>query len=111
PWRSFFSWPSCLIALRSGIDIWSEKRGILEVLQVSKELQLATRMSAQEIRRELAVHLYTLGKLSIGKARELAEMTIAEFQCLLGSRSIPVNYGSEDFAVDLDTIRWLYLDQ
>jgi predicted HTH domain antitoxin len=83
----------------------------MEMIQVSEELQLATRMSAQEIRRELAVHLYTQGKLSIGKASELAEMTIAEFQCFLGSCSRPVNYGVEDFADDLDTIRRLHLDQ
>jgi predicted HTH domain antitoxin len=80
------------------------------MLQVSKELQLATRMSAQEICRELAVHLYALGKLSIGKASELAEMTIAEFQCLLGSRRIVVNYGGEDFLDDLEAIQRLHLD-
>jgi predicted HTH domain antitoxin len=82
----------------------------MEMLQISKELQLATRMSAEEIRRELAVHLYTLGKLSLGKASELAEMTIAEFQCLLGSRRIVANYGVEDFFDDLDAIRWLHRD-
>ena len=81
------------------------------MIQISKELQLATHMSAQEIRRELAVHLYGQGKLSIGKASELAEMTIAEFQCLLGARGIVVNYGVEDFLDDLDTIQQLHLDQ
>jgi predicted HTH domain antitoxin len=44
------------------------------MISVSHELELATHMSAQEIRRELAVHLYAQGKLSAGKARELAEM-------------------------------------
>ncbi len=82
----------------------------MELIKVSKELQLATHMSAQEIRRELAVHLYARGKLSIGKARELAEMTVAEFQCLLGSRGIPVNYGAKDFLDDLGTIQRLHLD-
>ena len=82
----------------------------MEMLQISKDLQLATRMSAQEIRCELAVHLYTLGKLSIGKASELTEMAIAEFQCLLGSRRIVVNYRVEDFLDDLDAIRRLHLD-
>ncbi len=81
------------------------------MIQISKELQLATNMSAQEIRRELAVHLYAKGKLSIGKASELAEMTIAEFQCFLGSRGTAMNYGVEDFHDDLDTIQQLQLDQ
>jgi predicted HTH domain antitoxin len=81
------------------------------VISISKELQLATRMSEQEIRRELAVHLYAQGKLSAGKARELAEMTVTEFQCLLGSRGTVVNYGVEDFCDDLDTIARLKPDQ
>jgi predicted HTH domain antitoxin len=83
----------------------------MNLVSISKELQLATRMSEQEIRRELAVHLYAQGKLSAGKARELAEVIVAEFQCLLGSRGITVNYGVEDFRDDLDTITWLKLDQ
>jgi hypothetical protein len=53
------------------------------MISVSHELELATHMSAQEIRRELAVHLYSQGKLSAGKARELVEMDVAAFQCLL----------------------------
>jgi len=81
------------------------------MLQISRELQLATRMSEQEIRRELVIHLYALGKLSIGKASELAEMTLAEFQCLLGSRRIVVNYRVEDFLDDLDAIQRLHLDE
>jgi len=68
-------------------------------------------MTAQEIRRELAVQLYAQGKLSAGKARELAEMTVYEFQGLLGSRGTPVNYGVKDFLDDLDTIQRLKLDQ
>jgi predicted HTH domain antitoxin len=68
-------------------------------------------MSAQELRRELAVHLYARGKLSIGKAGELAEMSIAGFQFLLGSRGIPVNYRVEDFVDDLSTVQKLHLDQ
>jgi predicted HTH domain antitoxin len=82
----------------------------MEMLRISKELRLATRMSAQEIRRKLAIHPYALGKLSIGKASELAEMTIAEFQCLLGVHCIVVNYGVDDFLDDLDAIRRLHPD-
>jgi len=48
--------------------------------------------------------------LSAGKARQLAEMAVHEFQLLLGSRGIPVNYGVEDFLEDLETIRRLKLD-
>ena len=81
------------------------------LIDISRELELATHMSAPEIRRELAVQLYAQGKLSAGKARELAEMSVVEFQCLLGSRGISVAYGSEDFSDDLETIQRLKLDQ
>ena len=81
------------------------------LLWISEELELATQMSAQEIRRELAIHLYTLGKLSIGKACELAEITRVGFQHLLGIRGLPTNYGVEDFVADLETIQRLHLDQ
>lgn len=83
----------------------------MALIDISRELELATHMSAREIRRELAVQLYVQGKLSAGKSRELAEMTVAEFQGLLGSRGIPVNYEVADFEDDLATIRRLRLDQ
>lgn len=83
----------------------------MAMIGVSQELELATHMSAQEIRRELAVHLYAQGKLSAGKARELAGMDVRAFQCLLGSREVPANYGLEDFQDDLATIQRLALDQ
>jgi predicted HTH domain antitoxin len=83
----------------------------MELVTVSKELQLATHLSAQEIRRELAISLYAQGKLSAGKARELAEMNVIEFQCLLGAHDVSISYGVEDFQDDLATIQQLKLDQ
>ncbi len=83
----------------------------MELVSISKELEFATHMSAQEIRLELAVHLYTSGKLSIGKASELAAMGTVGFQCLLSSRGIPVSYKEDDFRDDLETITRLTLDQ
>jgi predicted HTH domain antitoxin len=45
------------------------------------------------------------GKLSFGKARELAEMTVWEFQQLLGSRGISIHYDVEDYEQDLATLQ------
>lgn len=81
----------------------------MAMVNVSPELELATHMSAQEIQRELAVHLYSQGKLSMGKAHELAEMDLSSFQHLLSSRSIPVRYDEADFQDDLETIKRLNL--
>jgi len=73
----------------------------MAIVEVAPEPELATHMSAQEIRRELAVHLYAQGKLSGGKARGLADMDVLAFQCLLGSRGIPANYGVEEWQIFL----------
>ena len=83
----------------------------MELVSISKELEFAIHMSAQEIRRELAVHLYMNGKLSIGKASELAAMDIVGFQCLISSRGIPVSYNEDDFRDDIETISRLTLDR
>jgi predicted HTH domain antitoxin len=56
---------------------------------------------------ELAVYLFQQGKLSFGKAREMAEMTAWAFQQLLGTRGIPVHYEVEDYEQDLVTLREL----
>jgi predicted HTH domain antitoxin len=64
-------------------------------------------MSEQELRAELAVHLYQRQKLSLGKAKELAGLTVWQFLQLLGSRGIPVNYDVEDFEEDVATLKRL----
>lgn len=76
-------------------------------LEIPPEVIPATRMTPQELRRELAVHLFQQGRLSFGKAREMAGMTVWTFQQLLGSRGIPVHYDLEDYEEDLATLREL----
>ena len=76
-------------------------------IEISRELLRATRMTPEELRRELAVHLFQQGKLSFGKARELAEMSAWAFQQLLGSRDIPVHYDVDEYEQDLQTLREL----
>jgi len=64
-------------------------------------------MTPQELRRELAVYLFQQGKLSFGKARQMAGMTVWAFQQLLGSREIPVHYDVEDYEQDLAALKAL----
>jgi len=61
-------------------------------------------MTPWELRRELSVYLFQQGRLSFGKAREMAGMTVWAFQQLLGSRGIPVHYDVEDYEEDLATL-------
>lgn len=77
------------------------------VIEIPREISQAARMSSEELKRELAIHLFEEGKLSFGKARSLAAMTIWEFQQLLGSRGIVVHYNIEDYEEDLETLKRL----
>ena len=63
-------------------------------------------MSPEELKRELAGHLFQQNKLSFGKAREMAGMTFWAFQQLLGARGA-VHYGLEEYEEDLATLREL----
>jgi len=45
-------------------------------------------MTLDEVRTELVLHLYRQGRLSIGKAHELAELSLWEFRQVLGARRI-----------------------
>ena len=72
--------------------------------EIPREILHASRLTAEEIRRELALHLFEQDKLSFGKARELAEMSVWDFQQLLGSRGISVHYDVESYENDRETL-------
>lgn len=76
-------------------------------IEIPREVLHATRMTPKELRRELALYLFQQGKLSFGKARELAGMTAWDFQHELGNRGIPVHYDLEDYEEDLATLKEL----
>ena len=61
-------------------------------------------MTPEELRCELAISLFQRGRLSFGKARGMAGMTVWAFQQLLASRGISVHYGVEDYEEDLATV-------
>ena len=62
-------------------------------------------MTPEELRIELALHLFQQGKLSFGKAREMSDMTVWAFQQFLGSRDIVVHYDAQEYEQDLATLR------
>jgi predicted HTH domain antitoxin len=72
--------------------------------EIPREILHASRLTAEELRRELALHLFEQDKLSFGKARELAEMSVWDFQQLLGSRGISVHYDVESYENDRETL-------
>ena len=80
---------------------------VSNTLEVSQEILDSARLTLTELKMELAVHLYEQGRLSVGKARELADMSLWEFRQLLGSRRIAPHYDETDLQEDINTLREL----
>jgi len=76
-------------------------------IEISWDVLDSARMNVDELKRELAIALYAQRRLAIGKARELAGLSLWEFRHLLASRRIPPHYEIEDLAEDIDTLRAL----
>lgn len=76
-------------------------------IEIPKDILHATRMTPAELRLELAVTLFQQGKLSFGKAREMADMDAWAFQQLLGSRGISPHYDIPEYEEDLATLNKL----
>ena len=53
------------------------------ILEIAQDILDSARLTPSELKVEMAVHLYAEGRLSVGKARELADMTLWEFRQLL----------------------------
>jgi predicted HTH domain antitoxin len=76
-------------------------------LEIPQEILDSARMTSDQLLVELAVHLYEQGRLSIGKAHELAGLSLWEFRQLLGLRKISPHCEAEDLEQDLETLRHL----
>lgn len=74
-------------------------------LEVPREILESARMSISELKVEVAILLYVQRRLSIGKARELAGMTLWEFRQILASRRIAPHYDTSDLDSDLTALR------
>ena len=64
----------------------------------------AAHLSEPELRLEFALFMYQQDRLTLGQASAFAGISQEEFQQVLGSRKIPVHYGLDDLAQDLETV-------
>lgn len=64
----------------------------------------ATRMTEKELMQEIAVMLYQKEKITLGQASQLAQMNQLQFQHLLASQEIPINYDIQDLEMDLKNL-------
>lgn len=74
-------------------------------LSIPQDVLDSARLSVDEAKQELAISLYAQQRLSIGKARELANMPLWAFRQLLASRRISPHYDSQDLDEDIATLR------
>ena len=80
---------------------------VSQVLEIPQDILDSAHLTPAELKVEMAVHLYTEGRLSIGKARELAGLTLWEFRQLLASRRVPSHFDTEDLDEDVRSLREL----
>ena len=73
-------------------------------IEIPQDVMDSARLSTAEIKQEISLSLYAHRRLSIGKARELAELSLWEFRQLLGTRRIGPHFDSDDLAEDLVTL-------
>ena len=73
---------------------------------ISDEILQASQFTPSEFRQEMALHLFQIGRLTLGYASQLAQMKSQEFRQLLKQRQIPLySYDVEDFELDLKNLR------
>ena len=80
-------------------------------IEMPDAVMRAIKVPEQEVparlRRELAIRLYSRGLLTFGKARELARMSVWDFQTLLGEEGLERRYDTADLDQDLRTLEHL----
>lgn len=74
---------------------------------IPDEVLLAARMSADELRLDVAVMLFEHEKLTIGQAARLAEISQVDFQHVLAGRGIGPHYDVAELQEDIETLRHL----
>jgi predicted HTH domain antitoxin len=74
---------------------------------IPDEVPQATRMTAEELRQEIAVLLFQKEKLTLSQASRLAAMNRLQFQHLLASRGVLVHAGTAAFEADLKILKEL----
>ena len=68
---------------------------------------IESRLTPGQAALHLAIGLFSAGEVTLGQAAEAASIPQGEFMRELGRRKIPLHYGVEEFAQDLDTIEKL----
>jgi predicted HTH domain antitoxin len=101
------AWGLEAVRSRAKARIASEPMASGNVLEVPQEILDAAHLTLPELKTEMALHLYAQGRLALGKARELAGLSLWEFRQLLAARRIPPHFSEAELQQDVSTLREL----
>ena len=73
-------------------------------MEIPRDVLESARMNVSEAKLELAIALFAAGRLSMGKAAELAALPVAEFQLHLGTRHLGPHYDAADAREDVEML-------
>ena len=76
-------------------------------LLIKDEILRKADISAEELLIEIAVHLYDTERLSMGQAKNLAQLDLISFQKELAKRDVYIKYDIEDLETDLENLKYL----
>jgi predicted HTH domain antitoxin len=74
-------------------------------ITISDDILGSSGLTEEELRRELAIALFQIERLTLAQAARLANQTQLDFQKALASRHIPIHYGPRELDEDLQTVR------
>ena len=72
---------------------------------ISDELLRGVMISPKDVVIDVAVGIYSEGKVTLGRAARIAKMSAPAFQRLLGERCIPMHYDAQDLKQDQLVVR------
>ena len=80
-------------------------------IEIPEDVVLAAKIPPkrfkENIKGELAVHLYKEGIMPLGDARKLAGMEKVDFHFFLGQRKVERHYDIDDYKKDLEQVtKW-----
>ena len=73
-------------------------------LLIKEDILKKAEITAEELLIEIAVHLYDTERLSMGQARNLAQLDQISFQKELAKRDVYIKYDIEDLETDLKNL-------
>jgi len=76
-------------------------------ITIPEDILDSARLTIAELKLETALSLYAQGRLSLGKARELAGISLWAFRQVLATRQIPVHVEPADLDADVATLHEL----